>query len=222
MQIDPQGPPSGPTQISGQTPIRASQPPIATPPNASEDVRVFLPEESVQVTALDGPTEAPVVPLESEEDPAQILADGKARFHNAFGSTKGYLRPGDPKLAQSLAKYNLSENMKAEIGRNPRGLDFLHVLEKARKGEQLSRDDVEKVQVFVVQDTRMGGELAYTRRNGQQEEGVDGFYGPRTHHALERFFENYSADNLVATPYYDQLDQKGVEYARYVLPGETH
>lgn len=205
-------PPSA-SQLPGSAPILPTQPAPATQapatPVAEQPAEApATPAETLETTPLAGAATAPQVAL---IDAPQISA--AERFQQDFKlAGKGYLPAGDSRLAQTLKSLHqgLTEDKKRALGANPRGLDFMHALEKAATGKKLNRDDIESVQLFLVKDTRYGAELSYGGN-----EGIDGKYGQRTHHALQRLLQNFQPSDLVPDPYYQELDRKGVAYAKY-------
>lgn len=170
-------------------------------------------EEIIQPTTDNTPTEAPLpsspqeaVNVESnqgqaettlnlvQEEPTDVVAYGKELFKETFGlSSKSYLRPHDAKLKAELSAYaniiDSTAGMKETLmAKNPRAEDFLYALEKAQQGKNLTYDDVESIQLFLIQDTPYGHELAYK----PNDNGMDGKFGFRTHAALHRFVTNFN------------------------------
>ncbi|PKL76150.1 MAG: hypothetical protein CVV27_11775 [Candidatus Melainabacteria bacterium HGW-Melainabacteria-1] len=209
MNLPPVSDPVASQPIKAQVPPQAPTPPAA--PVAEEPI-VPSPQESVELQAQPG-SATPTLSLVSEIP--DLKAHGEQLFASQLGKTsKTYLRPDDARLASQLKSYAAviegNPAMKQAIGRNPRGLDFLHVLEKAATGQKLNRDDVESVQLFLVKDTRFGEGLKYAG----DPEGIDGKFGVRTLGALDHFVKNFQPTDLVRDPYYERLDQQGTPYAR--------
>lgn len=216
----PNLPPVTPSLPPTPLPAVERQQTTSTPETLSEELispTSAPPEESVTVQPLAGSAEAPVVPLVDETP--DLKAHGESLFASKLAaSSKSYLKADNPRLAAQLKEYaaliEQKPEMKLAIGRNPRGLDFLHVLEKASKGQKLNRDDVEDVQLFLTKDTRFGSALSYSG----DPNGVDGKFGVRTLGTLDHFINHFQPSDLVADPYYDRLDKEGVAYAR-LQPG---
>lgn len=196
-----------PTTAPGGTPAPAAAAPAETTPVA--------PSESLSVTPLAGSAQAPQVNLTEPSAPiAPNATEARKNFNNAFGvGDKGYVKESDPKLSAALKGFagKLNEEMKKAIGRNPRGLDFMHALDKAAQGKPLSKDDIGSIQLFLAKDTRYGSELATSKT----PDGLDRKYGARTHSALERLLNNFQPSDLVHDEYYARLDREGIPYAKY-------
>ncbi len=191
-----------PATAPGGTPTPAAAAPAEATPAA--------PSESLSVTPLAGSaSQAPQVNLTG---PTPTSEDARKNFKNTFGE-KSYVKESDPKLSAALKGFagKLNEEMKKAIGRNPRGLDFMHALEKAAQGKPLSKDDIGSIQLFLAKDTRYGSELATSKT----PDGLDRKYGARTHAALERLLNNFKPSDLVHDEYYARLDREGIPYAKY-------
>ncbi|MBT9544932.1 MAG: hypothetical protein IV090_06035 [Candidatus Sericytochromatia bacterium] len=196
-----------PTTAPGGTPTPAAAAPAEATPVA--------PSESLSVTPLAGSAQAPQVNLTEPAAPiAPNATEARKNFNNAFGvGDKGYVKESDPKLSAALKGFagKLNEEMKKAIGRNPRGLDFMHALDKAAQGKPLSKDDIGSIQLFLAKDTRYGSELATSKTPN----GLDRKYGFRTHATLERLLNNFQPSDLVHDEYYARLDREGIPYAKY-------
>lgn len=197
---------------SPSTPAAPAAAPAETTPAASAA------SESLSVTPLAGSaSQAPQVNLTEPAASPATLDETRKNFKNTFGvGDKGYVKESDPKLSAALKGFagKLNEETKKAIGRNPRGLDFMHALDKAAQGKALSKDDIGSIQLFLAKDTRYGSELA-TSKN---PDGLDRKYGARTHGALERLLQNFQPSDLVPDEYYARLDREGIPYAKYTSP----
>lgn len=178
---------------------------------APQETPKLSPEEKVNVSPLAGSATAPMVNL--VDSPSR---DREALFTETFGKkSTNSLNPNDPTLLKKLTAYHhkvsQSHDMKVQIGRNPRGLDFMYALEKAATNKALNRDDIQSIQLFIAKDTKYGPELAYPG----EETGTDGKYGFRTHAALDRLIYHFQPSDLVPDPYYQRLDREGIPYAKF-------
>lgn len=209
-------PVSGPNAALTPTPAR----PVPTSPEAPQPLAAEQAspqpapqQESLDVRTLPQGSTAPVVALMNETP--NLKAHGEGLFASKFKATgKSVIKPEDPKLNAQLKTYHdtLEKNpeMKRAIGRNPRGLDFMHVLEKASKNQKLNRDDIQSLQLFLAKDTRFSQSLSYPG----EAVGTDGKFGVRTLGTLDHFMNNFTPADLVADPYYQRLDAEGVKYAK--------
>ncbi|HEY9843545.1 MAG TPA: hypothetical protein V6D23_23950 [Candidatus Obscuribacterales bacterium] len=210
MQIPPVSDPMPPIKATTPQPAPAQAP---TPAPVQEEVINPNPQEQVQVQNLPGSAQAPVVSLVN--DAPDLKAHGEQLFSSKIGAKNhNYLRGDNPKLLSQLKEYcaciEKNPDMKKHIGRNPRGIDFLDALEKASKGQKLSRDDIQSIQLFLRKDTRFGDALGYEG----EPEGMDGKCGVRTLGTLDHFVNNYQPSDLVDDPYYQRLDHEGVHYSK--------
>jgi hypothetical protein len=137
----------------------------------------------------------------NQESPAQ-----EVKTHKPVNSN--ILHPGDHKLAETLKKYageldstpggrqslidkakekasgaakTNDEKESSPLYAENRTKDFLHVLDKAREGKKLNRNDVQSIQTYLYFDTEHGKNLS---KKGDYISAADGLYGPRTNTAL--------------------------------------